>query len=42
MIANRCDKKCVLLRDIGDVITKCDLLSYVSEHPTVGKGNSGG
>src|SRR5436190_12923630 len=32
----------ILLRNIGDVITKCDLLSYVSEHPTVGKGNSGG
>ena len=40
MIANRCDKKCVLLRDIGDVITKCDLTSRVGEHPAIGKGNS--
>ena len=39
MIANRCDKKCILLRDIGDVIMKCDLMSRMGEHPAIGKGN---
>ena len=39
MIVNRCDKKCILLRDIDDVIMKCDLMSHMSEHPVIGKGN---
>ena len=39
MIANRCDKKCILLRDIGDVITKCDLMSHMNAHPAISKGN---
>ena len=39
MIINRCDKKHILLRDIDDVITKCDLMSHMDEHSAIGKGN---
>jgi len=39
MIVNRCDKKCIFLRDIDDMIMKCDLMNCVSEHPVIGKSN---
>ncbi len=39
MIINRCNKKDILLRNIDNMIIKCDLLNYMNKYFIINKSN---